>query len=201
MTAHIRLTKSFARLEEFFSGLQCESLVVYEHTGARVHVHAYMKGGPNTTTMKARLVKLCGAWNKEDWAFMTKFKPVGSEKSEPVNENLLTYLSKGTINPSMVVGFTPEEIEAKRLLWVAYEKPKKPTYADIVDEVLLAHPNGVHREDASIIHTILQILAKHRMVAGRYKTRDIYDAVLARRDAPAYVARLMHMFSFPIQKI
>jgi len=194
-------TKSFRVLEPFFRELQ-GSMVVYEHTeGRRVHCHALVNGGPNTTTMKARLVKLCGKWKKEDWAFMTKYRT--EEGSRDVNDTLITYMSKGKLAPSYVVGYTEESIERFRSAWVEYEKPKKPTHADLCDEVIRRLGVQLHpHADTSILAEVVRVLQHHRMVVGRYKMRDMCDTVKAWLDPPRFVAEMANsaLLSFPLRR-
>jgi len=204
MNYHIRLTQPYSILEVFFRHLQCESLVVYQHNAddevKRTHVHALVKGSTvQATTMKARLTKLCGVWKKEDWAFTTSY--VSGEERLPVDDKLITYMSKGILEPSLVVGFTDEFIEIMRSQWVApkVKKATKSTYDDLVKEVLTLTPFGTASE-FEIINNVIAVCNKHNVVCGRYKIRDIYDTVLRRQNPLAFSSRIHDMCVFPIKK-
>lgn len=193
----MRLTQPFHVLEKFFIDLQCERLVVYEHTdGKRPHVHALVVGAThNTTTLKARLAKVIfpKKWAKDEWAFMTRYKVL--DQTEKVNENLITYMSKGTLSPCHVRGYTEAFIEEKRSAWVQHTKPKKKTYADIVDEVIQELPECTNL-DETIIQLIIAKLRQNRMVCGRYKIRDLFDSVLAWRDPMTFQSRIKGTINF-----
>ena len=114
MDYHIRLSKPFSILETFFVNLQSESdaVIVYEHGKDeeihRTHVHALVKRCKvKTTTLKARLVKLTGAWDKSDWAFMKAH-----------DDKLITYMTKGSLEPVLISGFLPDYINNLKLAWV-----------------------------------------------------------------------------------
>jgi len=134
---------------------------------------------------------LCGKWKKEDWAFMANYNT--PEGKRPVNETLITYMSKGKLAPCYVVGFTEEAIEGLRSKWVQYEKPKKPTHADLCDEVIrnLGTPLVLPSE-GSIFAEVVHVLQVHRMVVGRYKMRDMCDTIRAWICPPRFVAEVVN---------
>lgn len=150
--------------------------------------------------MKARLVKTCGKWQKEDWAFMSSFKADGKRSS--VNDSLITYMSKGKLAPIHVVGYSEEVIEELRAKWVEFTKPKKPTYSDVIDEVIYnmsesKHPVG----DAQITAWLIESLNKHKLVCGRYKIRDMYDTISMRHSPAKYTRQLLEsVLIFPLRK-
>jgi len=204
MKYHIRLTKDYAILETFFRDLQCENMVVYEHAAddeiKRTHVHALITDPTSgTTTMKARLTKLFGVWKKEDWAFVTKYK--SDEKSLPVDDKLITYMSKGCLEPSLVVGFTEEQITKYKDAWIEPETRKKvkPTYDAIVREVITMTIGK--QQPLVILNNVITVCNKHNVVCGRYKIRDIFDTVLRRTDRDGFINRMSDMCDFPVKKL
>jgi len=197
MNYHLRLSKPYSILETFFRQLQCD-LVVYEHQAddeiKRTHVHALIKGSPvKATTMKARLTKLCGVWKKEDWAFMTHY---GSERTL-IDDDLITYMSKGILDPVLVVGFIEEYLLDQRSKWVEpkRDKPTKPTYDSICKQI--QSMTIAKATPLEILHNTLDVLQKHNVVCGRYKIRDIVDTVYRRQSRDMFVNDMVAMLPFP----
>jgi len=201
MDYHIRLTKPYSILEVFFRNLQCDQLIVYQHNdGKRPHVHCLAKNVPiQVTTLKARLTKLCGTWAKEDWAFTTKYK--AGDLMLPINDGLITYMSKGHYEPSLVVGFDEQKVAELTALWVERErkKPKKPTYDTIIEQVIAMAVGPI--TGAELLHNIVDVLNKHKVVCGRYKVRDIYDTILRRTYKYTFINQMTDMLDFPKKKI
>jgi len=203
MKYHVRLTKPFVILETFFRELQCENMVVYEHAEdeeiKRTHVHALITDPTSgTTTMKARLTKLCGVWKKEDWAFVTKYK--SNDKNLPVDDKLITYMSKGCLEPSLVVGFTEEQITKYKDAWIEPETRKKvkPTYDAITKEVLRM---TIGPQPAIVIlNNVITVCNKYNVICGRYKIRDIFDSVYRRSNPTEFLSRMEDMCVFPVKK-
>jgi len=197
MDYHIRLSKEFSILEPFWLNLQkeCEAVVVYEHVKDeevnRTHVHALVKRCQSkTTTLKARLVKLFGAWKKEDWAFM-----------EAKNDNLITYMSKGTLDPVFCSGFLTEYIQSLKSDWIepSHKAVKKPTYDNIckiISQRLPIQPDG-YTNNLECLHIIIEVLNEHNIVCGRYKIRDIYDTVRRTRNPINFVNDMFGMLAYP----
>jgi len=199
MNYHIRLTKPYSILESFFLNLQCEAMVVYEHQAddeiKRTHVHALIKGSPvKATTMKARLTKLCGVWKKEDWAFMTHY---GKVERELIDDDLITYMSKGILDPVYVVGFIEEYLLDQRSKWVEPKrnKPTKPTYDSMVKQVLSM--TIASATPLEILNNTIDVLNKHNVVCGRYKIRDIVDTVYRRQSRDKFINDMVAMLPFP----
>jgi len=203
MDYHIRLTKSYSILEPFFRELQCSQLIVYEHHDAkRVHCHALLKGSSvKTTTMKARLTKLCGVWMKDDWIFTTSYKDKDEHK-RPINDSLITYMSKGSLSPCFVSGFTENIISEYASKWVERvikQTIKKPTYDKIIEETIAIAPFGVLSYDL-IFANLITVLNKHKIICGRYKIRDMYDTII-RMQGPLHIRNDMSdMLKFPKNK-
>lgn len=179
----VRITRSFAEIESWLKGLHdVTQIVVYEHhDGARIHCHALFKGCLTiVNTLKARLTKIIGKVDKTDWAFPTTYKHDGIEI--PVNDGLITYMYKGVNKHVFIKGFTQETIDEYENKWVVKatnprrSSSKKVTYADIVDITIAqykSYNDDIHYTD--IPEMVLANLRQHRMVCGRYKTRDIID--------------------------
>jgi len=203
MNYHIRLTRPYAILEPFFRHLQCEQLVVYEHCAdeeiKRTHVHALVKGLTiQVTTMKARLTKLCGVWKKGDWSFVTKYGK--DEDRKDVNDDLITYMSKGLLDPQYVLGFKEEDILAFKTKWVdaVFKEVRKPTYDDLVKQVITMSIGPI--SGTELLNNIIDVLNKHNVVCGRYKVRDIYDTVLRRTQKFSFINQMSEMLNFPVKK-
>ena len=108
----------FARISRSFKDLQSalqriaeksERFICYEHADnvKNVHVH-FLAVGPSisTDTMKNYIKKNIGAVKSTEWSF--KFAQ---------DENCITYMSKGTLQPSISQGYEVSAIEAFRVLW------------------------------------------------------------------------------------
>lgn len=201
----IRITRPFSALKSFFEKLDsfCNKLIVYEHTeAARPHVHGLIVDcKPTTDTLKNWIRDAVGKVDKSDWSFVSK----------NVNEQFITYMSKGKLAPSIAKGYTEEQVEAYTLAWenrpkqkvqarltyVVKETPdeRKMRQSDMVDEICRRC-----QEDKSpqhIIQTIYRVVAvENRNVIGRYKVRDYYDVVMGRLEPRVWIADMVAMCAF-----
>jgi len=116
----IRITRDYETLNPWINDLVSFSttgrLVVYQHDAddevSRTHCHLLLKdvkrNTATTVTLKRRLAKLT---NQEyavcDWSFKTTY----GEKKTPVDDAFISYMSKGSLSPSFVIGYTKEQIE------------------------------------------------------------------------------------------
>jgi len=169
-----------------------------------------MKNCPvKTTTLKARINKVIGKVEKTDWSFIT------SHNGNPVDDKVITYFSKGVLEPSYLKGFTQEEIDGYKSEWVAMTanprgsspKTNKITYNDIVKEIIadMTEQDNERRELGRIKNFItyrdvprmvLAKLRKYEIVCGRYKARDLVDTVMNRYEFSEFVESFEGMCSF-----
>jgi len=131
---------------------------------------------------------------------MSNYKADGT--SVPVNDSLITYMSKGNLAPIHVVGYSEEVIEDFRAKWVAFVKPKKATYNDVIDEIVYNISESKHKVgDTQITAWLVECCNKHKLVVGRYKIRDMYDTISARTNPGEYTRKLLEsVLIFPLRK-
>lgn len=185
MKIAIRLTIPWTdKLTEFFSSL--DRAVVYQHDAdeevARTHIHALAETSVSTDTLKNRLEKVIGyRLPKTDWAFTQKIK------HNPVEDRFITYMSKGKYEPKYLKGFTQEDCDNYKSLWVekspSSATEKKQTMsgfqiskelAEYIDAVtgtdkwifldgrfICDNPNGRHLTEEEIIDKCINIHNKY----------------------------------------
>lgn len=187
----LRVTRSYACLKSFFDKLSanCDKLVAYQHDeSSRVHVHALVVNcKPSTDTLKNWIRANAGKVEKTDWSFVQK----------EVNENFITYMSKGVLAPSCCYGFTSDQIEGyknawenrpkllkqQRLTFVVKETPeqRKMRQEDMIAEIVKRYQELPHPYSKDLIQIIYKVVSiENRNVLGRFKLRDYYDTVMAR---------------------
>lgn len=205
MNYSIRITRSYTELESWVNGLDdIPFIVVYEHhDGARIHCHMLLKECPvKTTTLKARIVKAIGNVAKTDWSFITTYQ------GNPVDDKVITYFSKGILEPSFVKGFTRETIDILKGQWVVKatnprgpSKSNKITYNDIVKLIIEEFETLPPTEHFQLLRqrvprVVLRYLRKYEIVCGRYKARDLVDTVLIRMENRDFTESFESMCSF-----
>jgi len=128
---------------------QCEKILAFEHTDAqKIHCHLLVIGSRVCKKQLRNIAKNCGVDLKgnANMAF----------KSYDANETYITYMSKGKFSPFYLQGFTQEECEEAKKMWVPRESrsPMKELYkrfevvadlssqafAEHVEQTLRLHP-------------------------------------------------------------
>lgn len=112
----IRITYPYQDIASLVSkwALQCEKLIVYQHTGEKtekIHCHMVMIG---SRIQKKQLRNLGNQFVNLKGNENCSFK-------EAIDDGAITYMSKGNLEPSYNKGFAEERIEELRKKWV---KPK-----------------------------------------------------------------------------
>lgn len=191
----LRVTRSYDALKSFFEKLSTYSdkLVAYQHDeSSRIHVHALVVNcKPSTDTLKNWIRSCVGKVEKTDWSFVTK----------DVNENFITYMSKGTLTPQCCYGFTTDQIEAYKMAWEHRPKSfkqqrltfvvketteqRKMRQEDMIQEIISRYdqlpPERKYDSSKELIALIYKVVAvENRNVLGRYKLRDYYDTIQGR---------------------
>jgi len=189
----IRITRTAAELAALWERLGHDSIriIAYEHNdGARPHVHVYLEGCTvSTDTLKNRIKKSLSVttFAKSDWSF----------KGADGDLKVITYMSKGILEPIHNKGFDPEEVRRLKGNWLNYATllkthPKKPVQpklnaSELVDEIVKRFRAQERHVDSfdrvmdlaiSIAHQVLYVEAN--AVIGRFKFRDYVDTVMAR---------------------
>lgn len=121
---HIRLSWSYDELKPFTQRISDNSsqCIVYQHTEqARIHIHIWVKNITQSTDTMKLWIKDClkiKRVNRDQWAFTTCNK-----HKIPWTDELITYLTKGKLEPSQVKGFTEEEIVEYKEKWIDHTEP------------------------------------------------------------------------------
>jgi hypothetical protein len=108
--------------------LKADKLLCYEHTGElteKPHVHLLLI---NVSVDKERLKQLAkvtggsrlSGGGNELWSFKTKVKGAG-DVSDENSRRYITYMSKGTIDPSYVKGYDEDFLAACKAGWTTKE--------------------------------------------------------------------------------
>lgn len=191
MRIAIRFTLPFDdKLKEYFNSF--EQMVVYQHDAdeevSRTHVHALVETSVSTDTLKNRLQKILGyRLPKADWAFSMKGKD-----GTPIEDRFVTYMSKGKLQPIALKGFTQEQCDSYKGLWVEQSKPLREKkdlitshfiaqeLAQFMDEqaherkILISPPHAITKEyrhewyDVSPFEMIKQAIKIHNKYGKTY---------------------------------
>lgn len=184
----IRITKSLPEFKDFFNKLDqvTDRYVFYQHdVPNNVHIHGLLVGCKvSTDTLKNYIRKDVGNMKSTDWSF----------KSAD-DFNFITYMSKGTLEPAAVKGFSQEELTEYMSKWVTVESKKRkmtqyklkienPQQAkirqnELMDMVLQRCKEKGISHGAPVLEVIRQVVyVEHKTIVGRYKIRDYYDYVV-----------------------
>jgi len=183
MDLFVRLTESYDTMSGFVEKFadQCDKLVVYEHDGARRHIHLYaVSCRIKTDAIKARIKKylLVNEYDKSNWSFKSA-----------TDAGCITYMSKGIIRPRYVKGFTDLEIEEYTRKWIdrapeVKVDKKKDTVTqydmamevyDIVKEQFKNVYGVIHTQEVyrSCLVNAIAVCRKHRKGFDEYSIRKI----------------------------
>lgn len=154
----------------------------------------------------------------EFWSFVTSFKdkygtwgPVG--KCYPVSDSVLTYASKGKLDPFFVKGFTQEEIIRHRDRWVE-RTPETTKQTKLTQYIVKENPKESKLRQEELIKTIISrlgendarpttkdivtmirqvVIVENKTILGRFKARDYYDTVVAHVNKENWIDAVAHM--------
>lgn len=213
MNIAFRITNSYLELSAFCDKLtkHCDKLVVYQHDTTRTHIHGLILNCKvSTDTLKNYVKHALGvqSYPKTDWSFKTE------HKGNPVSSDFITYMSKGSLQPSMQFGYTIEELEHYKSLWVdivpkrkremvqyklKLENPReaKIRQNELLDMVKQRVKESGLKQPRDILQAIRQVVyVEHRTIVGRYKIRDFYDYVLADVCPETWEDQMIKIISF-----
>jgi len=188
MDLFIRISRSYDELFDLVDSIDCDKIIVYEHTAdetvSRTHCHIVIIGSKiKPDAIKTRYKKLYGNIEKTDWSF-----------KKCVEDYLptITYMSKGTLPPKLCKGFDTDTVVELTQKWVdpttlkltlkdgklvkeVKEKAKK-TKREML-ELVRSHvePNALTRD---ILKVIRKVLMDNNEVIGQYKMMDYYDSFM-----------------------
>lgn len=206
----IRVTVTYVEFEKVVSLIESDLQAgcVYEHKGARPHIHAYLRGYARTTQhLKNLITRHIRPMAKSDWSFKTAH-----------DDGCITYMTKGSIDPSYVKGFTAEQMEEYKDRWkepegstentktssnskyqtklqyVVRETPSqsKKRKNELIEEMLLEIKdrevtNLAYYVDSSVVRAIIKVLNDNHIVFSRYTIRDYYDTICSRKYTEDFV--------------
>ena len=114
----IRLTCSYTFATTLFDddlGLNTgEGVVVYQHDASRIHIHIAIKDTPlGIEALKQRIKKKGYTFDRGDWSF----------KTWDGSEQFLVYMTKGTLAPSFIRGWTQEQAQDWATRWTEPSPP------------------------------------------------------------------------------
>lgn len=150
----VRVTHSWLQAQSIAHtwALRADKVLVYEHSQEtqtardKIHIHMLLV---NTSIDKKQLRNLAKETNvptkgNENMSFKMAEEPF---------TKYITYMSKGVLNPVYNKGFTTEELEEYRLLWIEPANYfKKNAYAKLYDEYAkVALPVPTAEERAHVI--------------------------------------------------
>lgn len=230
MLLFCRVSLDYGTLAKVFEVLQNETdvLVVYEHEADedvnRTHVHFLIDWVASVDTLKNRFKINCTTVTfkgNSSWSFLSSYKPFKKSKEVPVNEDCITYMSKGELEPVVLKGFTqdliakykdrwvertPETSYQPKLTYVTRETPSeaKKRKNDLIKEMLdrINIHDGKYDTDISfsgnrhLLDVIIQVLNENKVVFSRYTIRDYYDTILARTNPSKFIDALSDMLKF-----
>lgn len=195
MNYAIRYDNDWDTSKELFSKIveNCEKVVAYEHPATadkQVHIHALVWGyrkGEDT------LRNLCKRLSKGSYECKSKIRRGGA----PVDENFITYMSKGKYEPVCLNGWCQEFIIEQKAK--GYDKlytsggkllidkgvkvdgiaPPRKTRKELVKDIVDDIGEGIRRlDERDVCEVIRTHLIRNNEVVGMYKVIDLYDSVL-----------------------
>lgn len=216
---HIRIDATYEVIKPFFDKVITTKGIVYEHpfnpkTGKPIHCHAWVYDvGVSTDTLKNWVNKLIPDFPGHDaWYF--KEKTSKKHGCKPWTDDVITYMSKGKLDPKYNVGFADEIVNDFKSKWVSQENPittqdgklvvkrevketKKKTKRELIQEMLETYLPEM--ENHEIIELIRKVLIKNNEVIGMYKVIDYYDALLCYGNKEEFVRMIVQKINSRIR--
>lgn len=214
MNIAIRISNSFHELRQFCDQLVlcCDKVVIYEHEASRVHIHGLLINCKvSTDTLKNYVKRTLSitSYPKSDWSFKTL------HEGGNVNDDFIVYMSKGSIEPRFVKGYTDSEIELYRSKWVEKErfvkkkqltqykiKVENPKEAKLRQNEMMEMVRQRCKErhvtqPRQILEVIRDVVYREcHTIVGRYKIRDFYDYVVSGVREETWLDNMEKLISF-----
>lgn len=200
MNAQVRIHSVDEQLvEKFMSYLNSncnDNWIIYAHkrsdfpTIKNDHIHAYIKGYKRTAETLRENIKTIFGVTRGGFSVSETYEKDG--KREAVNDDAITYMSKGKLDP-LYSKFDSEYVYSKKIEWV--EKPivakvvlqggklvrqvdesKKKTKHQLVQEMISEVGEDI-RNQGRVVEVIRKVLIKNGEMVGMYKVIDFYDCV------------------------
>lgn len=200
----VRLTWDYETLAPFWSRLDADTIVVYEHPAdaqvSRTHCHAFVWGLKNPTDTVKNWIRLVTGEMKPDkdkWRFSTTWKDSHTGKRHPVENDgkMITYMHKGRYDCKYYKGIDQTQLKAYESEWVDRTKStlsvkngkfvkklpedggKALTRWEMLEKIREIYDPKKHNEDDTL-DLIRNEFERNRQVVGLYKILDFYDALM-----------------------
>ena len=206
MDYHIRWSRAYVDISGAvgYVSNHCEELVAVEHEAddevARTHVHMYVKGVTVTKqTLINQVQKAVPGIARSDYIHTTTYKDRETGEMKPIDKGLITYISKGSLEPSKLHNISLEEYYEWRAKWVNYEnveykkgdikryvtiketpKERKLRKQDLLAQMITKCANDFSH--ANVRKAIKQVIKDNGEILGVYKLVDYYDAIMLRHN-------------------
>lgn len=206
MELHVRWSRAYCDLSGAVSYIKerSEELVVVEHEAdeevSRTHIHMYVKGLSCTIeTIKNQFKKAFPLITKSDYIHKTTYED-RNKNIVPVNDKLVTYMSKGHLEPKLLHNWTIEKYNEYKAKWVNYEnknydkntikryitvkespKEKKLRKQDLLAKMITKCANDYSHDN--VRKAIKKVLIDANEIIGVYKVIDYYDTIMMRHNA------------------
>jgi len=198
------------RIEPYITGL-----IIYEHNvdALNVHIHFLMLNfSKSIDSLKGWIRKDTGrTYKATDWSFKTKYKPFKEDKERNVEENCITYMAKGTLEPSYNFGIRDDKVLEYKLSWIDYKTAKKQqrltSYIvketakasklrqnEMIDEIIKRLKESDDHTPDNILRLIrLIVMVENKTIIGRYKVRDYYDTVRSHVNPESWIVSMKNI--------
>lgn len=197
MNKAIRVSRDYISIQSWFDTFTYDKIAVYEHPKdeevSRTHCHILVYGlSVKSDNLKYHLKKIDSTLNgRTDWSFSDK----------EVDDNFITYMSKGTLSPKLLKGYDTDYIESLRLKWIDPVQMKIEKGKIVVDKPITESKKKSKRELLELMKTrytsdmsttevcklIRRILIENNEVLGLYKVMDYYDALIMYSDKERFL--------------
>lgn len=187
MHLFIRVSLSWFMFAPVISDFEnvCSKMVVYEHKEKEdnIHIHIYMEDvSKSTDTLKNYIRKVTRPSKGNGfWSFKTA-----------QDDGCIVYMTKGTLEPCFVKGYTPEQINDYRtryiprnskVMYVVKESHKdaKLRQSQMIDEIMKRlKQSDDYTHEAILTHIRQVVIIEQNTIIGRYKVRDYFDTIRAK---------------------
>lgn len=201
MNLFCRVTASFEQSSEALHLImeKAEKLIVYEHNerSDNVHIHFYLENCTvSTDTLKNYFKRtgIDGGVKGERWSF-----------KQARDTGCIAYMTKGKLDPVLNQGFDESQLSEFKNLGYDGKSMKKQTkltqyvvresqvqskarQSEMIEEVLSMMEHKTRYSAREVIELIRQVvIVKHKTICGRYKIRDYYDVIMARKEPESFV--------------
>lgn len=210
-----RISKPYEEVKEQLIELigLCSHVAIYQHEAddeiKRTHIHGLLMGcDRKEDTIRNKYFK--GIYEKADYQLSSTYKDSKGVK-QPVDIDYIVYMSKGSLLPSEVKGFSSETIEDKKSQWKNpivmlkvedgkfvqdKKEPKKKTKYELLTIMRERYKKLSDYQKTNDyyecgIDIIAEVLIENQEVIGEYKVKDYFDSLLMYEAQGTWKRRIM----------